>query len=1178
MEQRTYLTVTREERQRAFSAAGKLRNGDNALSFDRSQKLWYAREGADLSHLQPWLPQNAPVGQFSRVTDNLSPAEELAATLESAGFKLDGHLPDMDGKRHRVPVEGDKAGAKSGVYQAWPDGRPAGWYENHRSSDGRVNWKSTGQISLDPVQSLQQRAQSAQKVWDRQREQQASYDKMGQQLTRQWKRMPAATDEHPYLQRKGVHAVEGVRQDKYDNLVIPLRNPDGHIRSVEYIHPDGTKQLKKDAEKSGNYFVVGGELSPDKPIQYAEGYATAASLHLATGLPVVMTVDAGNMVTVAKRLHEQFPQTPHLIYGEDDYTKADNKGLHKAQQAAEAVKGLYLVPQFTEEERQRAFAGESFSDFNDIHQARGLEAVRAQVAPVLDNLFPAWRLILEKNTMSDKPGSSPAPDQPVMTDAEVISQQKATPEPGQTVDTPQPAVDVPEPEQATTVIPPAPATPEPEQTVDTQQLTTDVPGSEQAAAVIPPEPATPEPEQTVDTQQLATDVHGPEQAAAVMPPEPAPPEYGQTVKPDNNGAVDVRQPDHDMSQDEEQVLDLASEYAGLDIASAPENSATAGAEQPAVNEPQPAPLPGEDIPSIASLLQPQPETAEESVPEPEIAPGTTRATTQAQENIPPDGLAFGPASATASGPGEQPAQQAAAPEPLDLDALIRGFNHEVDGHTVVYTLRGEKAFVDHGQHLTMATPEASKNDEMVLGALLISQRLKHGAVEITGSPEFEQRVLGLIVKHNLQVELRLPDQQARLDALRQAAALNTADGIKRETAPENGPVPAPGTTPQSAQATASEPEPAPPKPAPGVAPVTPAATEPTEKPVAAAEQPAAQEAPQPEDIRQGVTGTLVSHGPAPFNFDNKNTESYYATLRTRDGTKTYWGVELNDALNGNGLKKGDAITLRHLGKQPVTVNYPVKNDEGKIERWESKETHRNQWEARPALNRARLVADATQAAPPSALSPCDGNAFWALQNQLIQRTRLSLPATPDTGHNLLWLKPNGSGTPAPDTLPVNTPVPAATPQTGRPLMAARDEQGQPLLLLMQGQGDLVQGVMKHDGQYVHVLGRMSTPPNGTPYLTLNQVSPDGSLKPVARGNAVNAVRGAEVSFDKFVFRLAGEDKQKIVATLSQPQTMDKEVHARLGFTQAWTPPEPKEKPENAPKPKAQPAQSMRPGM
>lgn len=1141
MEQRTYLTVSREDRQHAFSAAGKLRNGDNALSFDRSQKLWYAREGADLSHLQPWLPQNAPVGQFSQVTDNLSPAEELAKTLESAGFDLDGGLPDLDGKRHRVPVEGDKAGTKSGVYQAWADGRPAGWYENHRSSDGQVKWISTGQMILDPVQSLQQRAQSAQKQWDRLRLQQAGYEKMGQQLTRQWSGMPAAPDTHPYLLRKGVPAVEGVRLDKYDNLVIPLRNPDGQIRSVEYIHPNGTKQLKKDAEKSGNYFVVGGELSADKPVQYAEGYATAASLHLATGLPVVMTVDAGNMVTVAKRLHEQFPQATHLIYGEDDYTRADNKGLHKAQQAAEAVGGLYLVPQFTEEERQRAFAGESFSDFNDIHQSRGLEAVRAQVAPVLDNLFPAWRLILEKNTMSDKPGPAPTLDQPVVPDAEVKT------DAGQTL--------VPD-----------------NMTVETQQPAADAPVSEQGTTAMPPEPATPEPGQAGAQDSILTPEN---QQPTAGVPEPAAPESGQTAVPDNNEADDIRESAHDMSQDEERVLDLVSEYAGLDIASAPENSATAGTEQPAVTVSHPAPLPGEDIPSMASLLHPQPETGEEPFPPPETerAPGTTRATAQAQENVSPDGLAFGPASTTAPGPGEQPAQSSAAPEPYDLDALIRGFNHEVDGRTVVYTLRGEKAFVDHGQHLTMATPEASKNDEMVLGALLISQRLKHGAVEITGSPEFEQRVLDLIVKHNLQVELRLPDQQARLDALRQAAALNAADGIKRETAPETGPVPAAGTTPQSAQAT--EPAPAPPKPAPGVPP-----TDPAEKPVAAAEQPAApaQEVPQPEDIRQGVTGILVSHGPAPFNFDDKNTESYYATLRTRDGTRTWWGVELKDALNGNGLKDGDAITLRHLGKQPVTVNYPVKNDQGTIERWESKETHRNQWEARPALNRARLVADETQVAPPSALSPCDGNAFWALQNQLIQRARLSLPATPDTGHSLLWLKPDGNGTPAPDSLPVNTPVPAASPQTGRPLMAARDEQGQPLLLLMQGQGDLVQGVMKHDGQYVHVLGRMSTPPNGTPYLTLNQVTPDGSLKPVARGNAVNAVRGAEVSFDKFAFRLAGEDKQKIVATLSQPQTMDKEVHARLGFTQAWTPPKPQETPENAPKPKVQPAQSMRPGM
>lgn len=116
-----------------------------------------------------------------------------------------------------------------------------------------------------------------------------------------------------------------------------------------------------------------------------------------------MTVDAGNMVTVSRKLKEQYPDAAHIILGEDDFTKSDNKGLNKAQEAAKAIDGTYIIPQFTDGERAQAFSGTaSFSDFNDIHASRGLDAVRDQLAPVLDPLLPHWRQTFsEENTMPD---------------------------------------------------------------------------------------------------------------------------------------------------------------------------------------------------------------------------------------------------------------------------------------------------------------------------------------------------------------------------------------------------------------------------------------------------------------------------------------------------------------------------------------------------------------------------------------------------------------------------------------------------------------------------------------------------------------------------------------------------------------------------------------------------------
>lgn len=113
-----------------------------------------------------------------------------------------------------------------------------------------------------------------------------------------------------------------------------------------------------------------------------------------------MTVDAGNMVTVSRKLSELYPDSAHIILGEDDFTKDDNKGLNKAREAAEAIGGTYIIPQFTESERALAFAGAgSFSDFNDIHTSRGIDAVRDQLAPVLAPLLPDWRQPLARITL-----------------------------------------------------------------------------------------------------------------------------------------------------------------------------------------------------------------------------------------------------------------------------------------------------------------------------------------------------------------------------------------------------------------------------------------------------------------------------------------------------------------------------------------------------------------------------------------------------------------------------------------------------------------------------------------------------------------------------------------------------------------------------------------------------------
>lgn len=180
----------------------------------------------------------------------------------------------------------------------------------------------------------------------------------------------------PYLMRKGVQP-HGVRFVHPGTLLVPLRDAAGTLWNLQRIAPakplDGgpDKLFLKGGRKSGLWHWCG---TPEgAPVLIvAEGYATAASLHEATGRPAAVAFDAGNLQPVARILRKLYPAALIVIAGDDDRdTEArtgTNPGRVKAEAAARAVQGLAAFPEPLPE---------GGSDFNDLHQVSGLDAVRA---------------------------------------------------------------------------------------------------------------------------------------------------------------------------------------------------------------------------------------------------------------------------------------------------------------------------------------------------------------------------------------------------------------------------------------------------------------------------------------------------------------------------------------------------------------------------------------------------------------------------------------------------------------------------------------------------------------------------------------------------------------------------------------------------------------------------------
>ena len=137
----------------------------------------------------------------------------------------------------------------------------------------------------------------------------------------------------------------------------------------------------------------------------AEGYATAASLHQATSYPVATAFDVGNLVHVAKALRKMYPLALLVLCGDDDAQTfartGNNPGRDKATAAARAVRGLAVFP---------APLPADGSDFNDLHHAAGLDAVREIVQAAIDTHQTSQQAAQAVQTGRAGKGSQSAPD------------------------------------------------------------------------------------------------------------------------------------------------------------------------------------------------------------------------------------------------------------------------------------------------------------------------------------------------------------------------------------------------------------------------------------------------------------------------------------------------------------------------------------------------------------------------------------------------------------------------------------------------------------------------------------------------------------------------------------------------------------------------------------------------
>lgn len=229
-----------------------------------------------------------------------------------------------------------------------------------------------------------------------------------------------ACAEHEYLTRKGIKphslrllddpsaiTIPGLDEsNRYrlamagGALVVPMHDAHGSVCGLQFIYPaNHPRKAKIERDKEfwpsgmamGGTFGVIGHVRREGVLLVAEGYATAASLHEATGQAVAYAFSANNLVKAGKLLRKQYPRIKLLFCADDDYLTDGNPGVTAAAQACAEIEGAnWTKPDFTDDTGADRRNGKKLTDYNDLHSITGLPLILAnQINVKLDAL--QWR-------------------------------------------------------------------------------------------------------------------------------------------------------------------------------------------------------------------------------------------------------------------------------------------------------------------------------------------------------------------------------------------------------------------------------------------------------------------------------------------------------------------------------------------------------------------------------------------------------------------------------------------------------------------------------------------------------------------------------------------------------------------------------------------------------------------
>ncbi|WBA87489.1 toprim domain-containing protein [Endozoicomonas sp. GU-1] len=226
------------------------------------------------------------------------------------------------------------------VYGSWKTNEKFNWYAVQKNQLTEAE-QGEYQYLLESVRQQQKEK--------RHQEQQCVAD----ESTAFFLQLPHDVQHMPYMVRKEVNGYGLGRSNQL--IVVPIRDIDGNITSLQFISPNGSKWFQRGGRVSGCFHLIG--VIADI-LYICEGYATGATIHQETGLPVAVAFFADNLKPVAIAIRKQYPNLHIIIAADNDRFTPGNPGISKGREAANSTGASLVYPVFPK--------GQAGTDFNDL--------------------------------------------------------------------------------------------------------------------------------------------------------------------------------------------------------------------------------------------------------------------------------------------------------------------------------------------------------------------------------------------------------------------------------------------------------------------------------------------------------------------------------------------------------------------------------------------------------------------------------------------------------------------------------------------------------------------------------------------------------------------------------------------------------------------------------------------